>query len=88
MKIFANEFIPVGFNIKHKQDALEKYSDELLDYLDPIKTHEFYWEKPVRARTKPIHPGENDDSLPIEIRGRHFDSWQELAKYLGYGPKC
>ena len=88
VKIFANEFIPVGFNIKHKQDALEKYSDELLDYLDPIKTHEFYWEKPVRARIKPIHPGENDDSLPIEIRGRHFDSWQELAKYLGYGPKC
>lgn len=88
VKIFANEFLPVGFNIKHKQDALEKYSDELLDYLDPIKTHEFYWEKPVRARIKPNHPGENDDSLPIEIRGRHFDSWQELAKYLGYGPKC
>lgn len=88
VKIFANEFLPVGFNIKHKQDALEKYSDELLDYLDPKKTHEFYWEKPVRARIKPIHPGENDDSLPIEIRGRHFDSWQELAKYLGYGPKC
>ncbi len=88
VKIFANEFIPVGFNIKHKQDALEKYSDELLDYLDPIKTHQFYWEKPVRARIKPIHPGESDNSLPIEIRGRHFDSWQELAKYLGYGPKC
>ena len=88
VKIFANEFLPVGFNIKHKQDALEKYSDELLDYLDPKKTHEFYWEKPVRARIKPIHPGENDDSLPIEIRGRHFDSWQELAKYLGYSSKC
>lgn len=87
VKVFANEFIPVGFNIKHKQDALEKYSEELLDFIDPIKTHKFYWEKPVRARIKPIHPGENDDSLPIEIRGKHFDSWQELAKYLGYGPK-
>lgn len=87
VKIFANEFIPVGFNIKHKQDALEKYSEELLDFIDPIKTHKFYWEKPVRARTKPIHPGENDSSLPLEIRGKHFDSWQELAKFLGYGPK-
>ena len=87
VKIFANEFIPVGFNIKHKQDALEKYSEELLDFIDPIKTHKFYWEKPLRARTKPVHPGENDASLPLEIRGKHFDSWQELAKYLGYGPK-
>lgn len=88
VKIYANEFIPVGFNIKHKQDALEKYSEELLDYLDPNKTHEFYWEKPVRTRIKLVHPGENDNSLPIEIRGRHFNSWQELAKKLGYGPKC
>lgn len=87
VKIFANEFIPVGFNIKHKQDALEKYSEELLEFIDPQKTHKFYWEKPVRARTKPLHPGENDASLPDEIRGRHFDSWQELAKFLGYGPK-
>lgn len=88
VKIFANEFMPIGFNIKHKQDALEKYSEELLEYVDPEKTHKFYWEKPIRNRIKPIHPGENDASLPIEIRGKHFDSWTELAEYLGYGEKC
>lgn len=88
VKIFANEFLPIGFNIKHKQDALEKYSEELLEYVDPEKTHKFYWEKPVRNRIKPTHPGEKDESLPIEIRGKHFDSWTELAGYLGYGEEC
>ena len=85
VKIFANEFLAIGFNIKHKQDALEKYSEELLEFIDPAKTHKFYWEKTVRRQLKPIHPGEKDPSLPPEIRGRHFDSWTDLAGYLGYG---
>ena len=85
VKIFANEFLPVGFNIKHKQDALEKYADELLEFIDPVKTHKFYWKKRVRRANKPIHPGENDPSLPEEIRGKHFDSWTDLAGFLGYG---
>ena len=85
VKVFANEFLPVGFNIKHKQDALVEYSEELLEFIDPEKTHKFYWEKPVRRKSKPVHPGENDPSLPEEIRGMHFDSWTDLAKVLGYG---
>ena len=85
IKIFANEFLPIGLNLKHKQDALEKYSEELLEYLDPVKTHKFYWEKPVRKSIRPNHPGENDPSLPSEIRGQHFNSWTELASFLGYG---
>lgn len=85
IKIFANEFLPIGFNIKHKQDALEKYVEELLEFLDPIKTHKFYWEKVTKKFDKPIHPGENDMSLPLEIRGKHFNSWTELAGELGYG---
>lgn len=85
VKVFANEFMTVGFNIQHKQDALEKYSEELLEFIDPAKTHKFYWEKSVRKSLKPIHPGENDPSLPDEIRGKHFDSWTDLAGLLGYG---
>ena len=85
IKIFANEFLPIGFNIKHKQDALERYSEELLEFIDPKKTHKFYWEKPIRRKTKPHHPCENDDVLPIEIRGKHFESWTDLAGLLGYG---
>lgn len=85
VKIFANEFLPIGFNIKHKQDALIKYSDELLEYLDPAKTHKFYWEKKIRIIHRPHHPGEDDPDLPEEIRGKHFESWTELARVLGYG---
>lgn len=82
---YDNEFLPIGFNIVHKQRALEKYSDELLEYLDENKTHKFYWEKPIRKKEKPFHPMENDISLPLEIRGKHYESWTELAKDLGYG---
>ena len=85
VKVFANEFLTVGFNIKHKQDALEKYSEELLEFIDPVKTHKFYWEKSIRRANKPIHPGENDPCLPAEIRGKHFNSWTDLARTLGYG---
>ena len=85
IKIYANEFLPIGFNISHKQEALEKYSRELLNYMNPEMTHRFYWEKNVRtSKIKPLHPGENDNSLPIEIRGKHYNSWTELAKDLGY----
>lgn len=85
VKIFANEFLPIGFNIKHKQEALEKYSDELSEFIDPVKTHKFYWEKPIKRKTRPSHPHESDECLPIEIRGQHFDSWTDLARLLGYG---
>lgn len=85
VKIFANEFLAIGFNIKHKQDALEKYSEELLEFIDPAKTHKFYWEKLIKRKNRPTHPHENDAYLPIEIRGKHFDSWTELARLLGYG---
>lgn len=84
IKVYANEFLPIGFNIKHKQEALEKYSKELLNHMNANTTHKFYWEKPKRKSVKPFHPGEKDPSLPSEIRGKHFDSWIDLAGYLGY----
>ncbi len=85
IKIWANEFLPIGFNIVHKQRALEMYVEELLEFLDEKKTHKFYWEKPVRNKNKPHHPMESDESLPESIRGMHFNSWTHLAKALGYG---
>ncbi|MDO5332071.1 MAG: hypothetical protein Q4E99_05265, partial [Bacillota bacterium] len=85
IKIYANEFLSIGFNIQHKQESLIKYSDELLKCIKPESTHKFYWEKPIRVKSKPLHPGENDVSLPLEIRGMHFESWTQLAWVLGYG---
>ena len=59
---------------------------EALDVL--LKTAHFikeHWEKPIRRRTRPNHPHENDPSLPEEIRGKHFESWTDIARLLGYG---
>ena len=92
VKIWANEFITVGFGIIHKQQALEMYSDELIvGYLkenkDPNEyTHRYYWEtRKIRNKEKPIHPCENDSFIPSTIRGKHFNSWSDIAKELGYG---
>ena len=73
------------FRYSDNYEEIEKYSEELLEFIDPVKTHKFYWEKPIKRKNRPTHPHENDSYLPIEIRGKHFDSWTELARLLGYG---
>lgn len=84
LKIYANVFLPVGFNIKHKQRALEKYANELVNTINTDSTYKFYWEKSIRKKIKPPHPAENDESLPTNIRGKHYEAWQDLARDLGY----
>ncbi len=91
IKIWANEFIPVGFGIIHKQQALEMFSEELIAGYKSLnkepseKTHKYYWEpKRKSKKVKPFHPGETDEFIPIGIRGKHFDSWSGIAKELGY----
>lgn len=89
IKIFANEFLKIGFNIKHKEDALQTFAADLMaNYSGKDRTHQYYWEKKKRAiPAKPSHPAENDPLLPASIRGKHYDSWIELAKDLGYEKK-
>lgn len=86
IKIWANEFLPIGFNIQHKEEALTEYADELEMYssLSDDVTHKYYWEKPIRHRKRPDHPAENDPSLPDAIRSKHYESWTDLARDLGY----
>lgn len=49
------------------------------------KTHKYFWESKRKPnKTKPPHPGEDDDFIPITIRGKHFNSWTEIARELGY----
>ena len=93
IKIFANEFLPIGFQVIHKQEALEVLADELTTELKrqqvdvTKKTHNFYWDRDGRTKIKQIHPRENDEFIPAKIRGKHFDSWKDIAKELGYGKK-
>lgn len=85
VKIFANEFLPIGFNIEHKQRNLEKYAEELTKRLKKTNTHKYYWEKREVRKIKPVHPEENSEFIPKEIRGKHYNTWRDIARDLGYG---
>lgn len=91
IKIWANEFLPVGFGIIHKQQALDTYARELITGIslngkDVVsQTHKYYWEgRTSSAKNKPPHPSECDIFIPESIRGVHYNSWKEIAKDLGY----
>lgn len=91
IKVWANEFTPIGFGIIHKQQALEMFSDELIAGYTGLgksvnrKTHCYYWDSKRKSnKVKQPHPGENDEFIPLSIRGKHFNSWSEIAKELGY----
>ena len=96
IKVWAVEYQPVGFSVLHKQEALDYFAE--LQREDAIKKgeeqlarlHRYYWEINSRNSIKPPHPGENDDFLPDEIRGKHFNSWTGIAEALGYSEesKC
>lgn len=90
VKVWAIEFQPVGFVVLHKQQALDYFAEEqkkpyITEGKDPAaRLHRYYWEMTQRRKEKPVHPGENDDFIPEEIRGKHYENWTEIAKDLGY----
>ncbi len=90
IKIWVNEFEPIGFAVIHKREALSKLIREFRNGIiqegknEASETHRFYWETSTRIKSRPQHPGEFDSSIPIEIRGNHYDSWKEIAHDLGY----
>ncbi len=96
VKVWALEFNPIGFAVLHKQEALDYFANEQKIFIEnqgknvSNVTHKYYWEMGKKEKHKPIHPGENDEFIPEEIRGKHYDSWKEIAKDLGYGEdkKC
>lgn len=108
IKIFAEEFEKVGFNIKHKSDVLKilanvnrinwiKHKSNIskkregtgLEISNDISCihHKYYWETKEKKSLKPIHPMESDERIPEIIRGKHFNSWKEIARELGYPRK-
>ena len=91
VKVWAVEFQPIGFAVLHKQEALDYFADKQRFHIEVESqkkvsdvTHRYYWELVSRIREKPIHPGENDEFIPSVIRGKHYDSWSQIAKDMGY----
>lgn len=90
VKVWAVEYQPIGFAVLHKQEALDAFAREHIDYIEQQGkskndvTHRYYWQLTGKKKDKPVHPKENDEFIPEEIRGKHYNSWQEIAKDLGY----
>ena len=79
VKVWANEY-----------EALEEFAHEQILYIESQHkkvsdvTHRYYWEMIGKKKVKQIHPAENDEFIPEEIRGNHYNSWKEIANDLGY----
>lgn len=91
VKVWAVEYQTVGFAVIHKQEALDYFADKQRLFIEKIchknvadVTHRYYWELSTKKKRKPSHPGENDIFLPDVIRGKHYDSWKDIANDLGY----
>jgi hypothetical protein len=91
VKVWALEYQPVGFVVLHKQQALDYFAEEQKKpYAQEgkdaaVRLHRYYWELKQRIKEKPHHPGEDDEFIPSKIRGKHYDSWTDIARDLGYG---
>jgi len=91
IKIFANEFRPIGFAVVHKAETLEMLANELVETLEEAgvdvsaRTHKYYWELRASNNNRPDHPSVNDSFIPESIRGNQYGSWRDIARDLGYG---
>jgi len=91
VKVWAVEYQPVGFAVIHKQEALDYFAGKQRFFIENTRkkkvsdvTHHYYWEQGTRKKQKPYHPGEDDIFIPGIIRGKHYDSWIDIAADLGY----
>lgn len=91
VKVWAVEYQSIGFAVLHKQQALDYFAEKQRIHIEIEQnrktsdvTHRYYWEMVSRNREKPMHPCEDDNFIPKEIRGKHYNSWSEIAEDLGY----
>jgi len=80
IKVFAENFQEIGFYISHKEEALIELAESNKKHFS--NTNVLCNGLVKRKRTKPIHPSENDDKLPDEIKGQHFNNYKEICKCL------
>lgn len=82
IKVFPEEFEPIGFYAPHKQRILE----EFIEYNKQTfqKRHEECnpFEKGIR-KSKPRHPCEGHQKIPAPIRGKHYNGYWQICQALG-----
>ena len=77
LKIYANQFAKIGSYLHYKNAVLKDLADENNSNLGEEDN-----EKESRVKEKPVNTEENSEKLPEFLRGKHFNHWRELLKYL------
>lgn len=75
IKIFANQFLPIGSYLIHKEEVLKELASL-------NKTDLGEGEKTIKVKEKSPNPEESSDKLPEFLRGKHFNHYTELLDYL------
>jgi len=83
IKIFNHMFEEIGFYIEHKNKKSLEFAQENRN--KNIKVGKCYplMKLQSKLRIKPDHPDENNDYLPEEIRGNHYNAYWQICKDLG-----
>ena len=77
VKIFANQFLPIGSYLKHKQEVLTD-----LAKMNKAGLGDNAGEKEFRIREKAKNSEEKSEKLPDFLRGKHFNHYSELLAIL------
>lgn len=81
LKIYAEDFVNIGFYITHKNEVLNEMAEANLHMYSNRQT---MCDSTIsRRRIKAPHPYEDHEKLPAEIKGQHFDNYKEICHKLG-----
>lgn len=87
IRIYADDFIKIGFGIKYKQELLEELANANKEKFDKETKKCNPLMKRVRT-IKPKHRDENSENLPDNLRGKHFNAYWQVCKKLGCKQGC
>ena len=76
VKIYANQFRPIGSYLTHKLEVLEDLASMNKYDLGDNTTRQ------ARYREKEINPEEKSEKLPHFLQGKHFNHYSELLESL------
>lgn len=84
LRIYAHDFLKIGFYVHHKQAILEKLADENRLRISQGMTDPSNACRGFRSfRPKVSHPLESDERLPEHLRGQHFDAYWQICFACG-----
>ena len=81
IRIYAHDFLKVGFYIEHKQAVLEILAKENQEREGEKRSS--FCNGYRQFRRKVNHPAENDERLPEFLRGKHFDAYWQICAECG-----